>query len=81
MPPYRKERLRTCRIKVAYCTGITGMEAQMEKARHCTTVMASDSTQECRSATASRTPEMETERRLKGPESTRIPTGQSYEGK
>lgn len=50
--PYRKERLTTCRMKVAYCSCMTGMEAHRVKPRDSRDVKASEGTMEQR-ATAS----------------------------
>lgn len=50
--PYRKERLITCRMKVAYCSCMTGMEAHRVKPRDSRDVRASEGTMEQR-ATAS----------------------------
>lgn len=50
--PYRKERLTTCRMKVAYCSCMTGMEAHRAKPRDSRDVRASEGTMEQR-ATAS----------------------------
>lgn len=52
MHPYRKERLTTCRMKVAYCSCMTGMEAHRAKPRDSRDVRASEGTMEQR-ATAS----------------------------
>lgn len=50
--PYRKERLTTCRMKVAYWSSMTGMEAHRVKPRDRRDVRASEGTMEQR-ATAS----------------------------
>lgn len=55
-PPYRKERLRTCRTKVRYWRGRTGMEAHTEKSRLCREVRNNDRQEERRSASCSISP-------------------------
>ncbi|KAG9332271.1 hypothetical protein JZ751_015432 [Albula glossodonta] len=56
VPPYRKERLRTCSTNVRYCRGSTGMVAQMEKRRHWSAVRKSERTEERKSASLSVSP-------------------------
>lgn len=52
-PPYRKDRLKTCRTNVAYCKGRTGMVAHTEKRRHCREVRKRDMMDELKSASFS----------------------------
>lgn len=56
LPPYRKERLRTCRANVRYCSGSRGTEAHTEKSRHCRQVRNRDRQAERRSASCSVSP-------------------------
>lgn len=46
-PPYRKERLSTCRTKVKYWSGRNGMVAQSENSIHCTAVMKRERAMAC----------------------------------
>lgn len=55
-PPYRKDRLRTCRTNVTYCRGRTGMVVHTEKIRHCREVRKRDKTVERKSASFSVSP-------------------------
>lgn len=55
-PPYRKDRSRTCRMYVAYCSGRTGMVLHTEKRRHCREVRKRDRMDERKSASFSVSP-------------------------
>lgn len=55
-PPYKKDRLRTCRKNVAYCKGRIGMVVHTEKRRHCRVVRKRDRMDERRSASFSVSP-------------------------
>lgn len=54
--PYRKERLTTCRMKVAYCSCMTGMEAHRVKPRVSRDVRASEGTMEQRATVSDEEP-------------------------
>lgn len=55
-PPYRKDRLRTCRTNVRYCRGRTGMVVHTEKRRHCREVRRRDRMDDHKSASFSVSP-------------------------